>query len=110
MSDHFWMLAELAAAKETVNAQAKEIAKLRREVSKLRKATDYRWVSVADGGYPPDGEWCWLDGAAFMSPMPAKRCCSDAGGRTPEDTFGDFAQWIERWCLIPKPPAAEGAA
>lgn len=105
MDDPFWMLSELAAAKETIDKQAKEIVKLRREVAKLQKATGRHWISVADR-LPSEGEWCWVHGATFSGPAPAMY--DVYVGWTNTDTWEDFDGEVERWFPIAQPPATEG--
>lgn len=101
-------LASFSRAVVTIQEQAKEIERLRNELSELRKATGQVWIEVSEGLPPDDGRWYWVHGAAFSGPVPAKRGFYDAGGWSNEDTWQDWSHDVERYCLIHKPPAIEG--
>lgn len=95
MSDNFWML-KLATAKEMIEKQAKEIAKLKREVAKLRKASQWQPIETA-----PDGKVL-----LYYPEESGKNALSEwtiiGFGRA--KTFRQPTHWLP----LPKPPAIEG--
>ena len=96
MSDKADLLAELVAADATIQEQAKEIERLKKEVAELRKLTEWQPIeTVSDGNvllyYPKRtgrndlSEWITIGYAIGL------------GFREPT-----------HWFPIPKPPAVEG--
>ena len=90
------LLSQLVAADATIKEQSKEIERLRKEVAKLRKATEWQPIETAPDGnvllyYPPEqrknglSEWITI-----------------GFGRS--ERFRKATHWFP----IPKPPAVEG--
>lgn len=101
------LLSQLVAADATIRQQRTKIERLSKEVAELRAATGDKWISVADR-LPAEGEWCWVDGAAFTKPMPAVRRRLAAGEWHNEDFWEDWDGEVERWFPMAQPPATEG--
>lgn len=108
----YFGLASFSRASATIQEQAKEIERLRKEVAELRNATGHSWKAVADG-MPPIGKdyLVYMPGAyCNRDKIETQSCCNDGNWRPTWPDGWNKGQIFEitHWMPLPKPPAVEG--